>query len=269
MPIMNIPDPEPRRVRLLYWGYAEGKPGMQIRGHAHDCWQANFTLSGSCRLNTDEGDFLLHGQDLIFLAPGVRHFLSYPEPYLCYSCKFQAELSGLPAVIHSPGDSFTRGVIQAAKTILETSFPSRFFSVPEGTIILPEDRYQLLMEYFLTGVLATYRQTRMEQSALLSRMHRMMEKLGRPFFSVEEAAEACGCSRNHFSLLIRRETGMNARNYLNRLRLECARKLLLCSRQSIGEIASRLGFSSPFHFSDFFKRMSGVSPLHFRKSEKN
>ncbi|MBO4633133.1 MAG: helix-turn-helix domain-containing protein [Lentisphaeria bacterium] len=265
---MNIPNMEPRRIQLVYWGYAEGKAGMHIPPHAHSCWQTHFTLSGSCRLRTDEGDFLLHDQDMIFLAPGVRHTLTYPESYLCYSCKFQADLFGLPPVIHSPGSKFTRGVIQTVKTILETSFPSRFFGVPEGTMILPGDHYQLLMEYFLTGVLATFRQARMEQSPVIARIHQLIETQGKPFFSVAEAAEACGCSRNHFSLLVRKETGMSARNYLNCLRLECARKLLLHTDQNIGEIALQLGFSSPFHFSDFFKRMSGVSPLRFRKSGK-
>ena len=257
---------QPERVRLSYWGYAEGTPDIHIPPHSHDCWQANFTLSGRCIMRTDEGDFPLSGSDMIFTAPGVRHCLAYPEPYLCYSCKFQTELSSLPRVIHLSDNDFTRGAIQAAKVILETTFPKRFFGVPEGTIILPQDDYQLLMEHFLTGVLAVFRR-RQAYSGILKRLYAEQEKLGRPFFSVEEAAAACGYSRNHFSLLIRRQTGQNARDFLNRIRLENAQRSLLHSDRSLGEISAELGFSSQFHFTDFFKRMTGFSPTQYRKNE--
>ena len=251
---MNSAIMQPDRIRLCYWGYAEGTPAIRIPPHSHDCWQANFTLSGS---------------DLIFIAPGVQHDLSYPERYLCYSCKFQADQSGLPRVIHSSGSDFSRGVIQAVKVILETTFPKRFFGVPEGTIILPQDDYQLLMEHFLTGVLAVFRGRQIEHCGILKRLHAEQEKLGRPFFSVEEAAAACGYSRNHFNVLIRRQTGQNARDYLNRIRLEYARRALRSSDRSLGEISAGIGFSSQFHFTDFFKRMTGISPTQYRKNESD
>ena len=263
---MNFTGVQPERIQLNYWGYAEGTPDIHLQPHSHDCWQANFSLSGRCLIRTDEGDFSLSGSDLIFIAPGVRHSLSYPEPYLCYSCKFHADLPELPRAFHLTGSDFTRGVIQAAKVILETTFPKRFFGMPEGTIILPQDDYQLLMEHFLTGVLAVFRRRR-TASGILKRLGAEQEKLGRPFFSVEEAAAACGYSRNHFNLLIRRQTGLNARDHLNRLRLESARRFLRYSDRSLGEIAAVLGFSSQFHFTDFFKRMTGISPTQYRKNE--
>ena len=263
---MNFTGVQPERIQLNYWGYAEGTPDIHLQPHSHDCWQANFSLSGRCLIRTDEGDFSLSGSDLIFIAPGVQHYLSYPEPYLCYSCKFHAELSGLPRVVLLSDNDFSRGVIQTVKVILETTFPKRFFGVPEGTIILPQDDYQLLMEHFLTGVLAVFRRRR-TASGILKRLGAEQEKLGRPFFSVEEAAAACGYSRNHFNLLIRRQTGLNARDHLNRLRLESARRFLRYSDRSLGEIAAVLGFSSQFHFTDFFKRMTGISPTQYRKNE--
>ena len=263
---MNADSLPQERIRLCYWGYAEGRPSMRVATHVHDYWQANFTLYGRCSMRTSEGNFTIAGQDLFFLAPGVRHSLSYPEPFLCFSCKFHADLPELPRAFHLTGSDFTRGVIQAAKVILETTFPKRFFGMPEGTIILPQDDYQLLMEHFLTGVLAVFSR-RQTASGILKRLSAEQERLGRPFFSVEEAAAACGYSRNHFNLLIRRQTGQNARDFLNRLRLESAQRFLRYSDRSLGEIAAGLGFSSQFHFTDFFKRLTGISPTQYRKNE--
>ncbi|MBQ9336923.1 MAG: helix-turn-helix domain-containing protein [Lentisphaeria bacterium] len=264
---MDFTEIRTKPVRLCYWGYAEGGPDIRLAAHEHDFWQAQFTLSGCCTMRTDNGVFNLHDHDLIFLAPGVKHSLTYPEPYLCFTCKFHAGLPDPRRIFHLPASDFTRGVIQAAKVILETTFPSRFFGVPEGTVILPSDHYQTLMEHFLTGVLAVLMQKQQERTGILDRLYREQEKRGRPFFSVAEAAEACGYSRNHFSLLIRQQTGSSAKDYLNRIRLENARQFLRYSDLSLAEIGSVLGFSSQFHFSDFFKRMSGISPLRCRKEK--
>ena len=264
---MRFPEFPASPVQLCCWGYAEGKEGARVPFHEHDYWQANFTLSGKCLMRTSEGNFLLHDDDLIFIAPGVRHSLSYQENYLSYSCKFHVEGTGLPRVLHAEGSPFTKGVIEAAKVILETTFPPRFFGVQEGTIILPQDHYQTLMEHFLAGVLETFRREQREHSGILNRFYREQEKLGRPFFSVEEAADACGYSRNHFSLLIRQQTGMSAKDFLNGLRLKNAEQFLRYSDESISRISGILGFSSQFHFSSFFKRMTGITPLRYRKEK--
>ncbi len=52
--------------------------------------------------------------------------------------------------------------------------------------------------------------------------------------------------------------------FLRRVRLDQARMLLLDDRLSVKEISSRLGFSSEFYFSQWFRRFTGSSPSHFR-----
>ncbi|MDE5598957.1 MAG: AraC family transcriptional regulator, partial [Lachnospiraceae bacterium] len=45
-----------------------------------------------------------------------------------------------------------------------------------------------------------------------------------------------------------------------------AQKLLVDSKMSMTEIAGAAGFSSNTYFSDCFKRITGISPLQFRKA---
>ncbi|MBD5453089.1 MAG: helix-turn-helix transcriptional regulator [Lachnospiraceae bacterium] len=45
-----------------------------------------------------------------------------------------------------------------------------------------------------------------------------------------------------------------------------AQKLLVDSKMSMAEIAGAAGFSSGAYFSDCFKRITGTSPLQFRKA---
>ena len=252
------------QLQLCYWGYAEGDSSIRMKLHSHDFYQANFTLEGSCELVLRDGKRRIGKNDLVVIAPGVAHMLRYPEKYLCHCYKFHGDFPGMPQILHVRSSPFTCGVIQAADIILKTTFPDRFFGIREGTIILPQDRYQLLMEHYLSGVLASCL-SESRWSGLPARIRDTLEKRGSGLFGVAEAAEACCYSRNHFSMLIRQATGLTAKDFLNQLRLESAKRHLRYSSRSIGEIASELGFSSQFHFSDFFRRMTGISPRLYRK----
>ena len=71
---------------------------------------------------------------------------------------------------------------------------------------------------------------------------------------------------NYLNRLMIRQTGMSLHRYILQRRLARATQLLLTSQLPVGEIAVRLGFYSASHFSNFFKRETGVSPARYRKS---
>ena len=58
--------------------------------------------------------------------------------------------------------------------------------------------------------------------------------------------------------------GTSPSRYLTDLRMQKAKKLLLDSQLSIKEIAARVGYPDPFHFSKSFKNAVGMSPAQFR-----
>ena len=51
-------------------------------------------------------------------------------------------------------------------------------------------------------------------------------------------------------------------------KIQYAQKLLVESRLNMGEIAKKTGFSSNAYFSDCFKRVTGITPLQFRKENR-
>lgn len=72
-------------------------------------------------------------------------------------------------------------------------------------------------------------------------------------------------SANYFGALVKRELRITAQDYLHEKILSAAKKLLLTTNMSVGEIAEELGFSYANHFSRMFSRYEGVSPLRFRQ----
>ncbi len=91
----------------------------------------------------------------------------------------------------------------------------------------------------------------------------MAENLARP---VDHAAleRVSGVSPSRLQALFREVTGYPPLDYLRRLRVEEARRLLADSRLSVKEIAARTGFRDTSHFSKVFRRVDGLSPAHFR-----
>lgn len=83
--------------------------------------------------------------------------------------------------------------------------------------------------------------------------------------SREGIAEALGVSANYFSRVFRRELGLSPWQYLLRLRIMRAKRLLADTDMSVTEIAGAVGVSDAAYFSRVFRKEVGRSPLAYRK----
>lgn len=69
----------------------------------------------------------------------------------------------------------------------------------------------------------------------------------------------------HANRLMIRHTGTTLHKYLNDFRVEHAKIYLSTTTISVSEIAEKTGFGSVSHFSECFKKITGISPLAYRK----
>ena len=83
-----------------------------------------------------------------------------------------------------------------------------------------------------------------------------------PNLSLVLLAERIGVSLSYLSRFIKDQTGYNFTNYLNRLRIERAKELLVEGR-TIGEVAVAVGYLSANTFIRTFKKYEGVTPGQF------
>jgi len=86
--------------------------------------------------------------------------------------------------------------------------------------------------------------------------------------TLERLAAESGISSSHFSLLFRKRTERAPMDYFNHLRIQKACQFLDNSTIRINEVALKIGYEDPFHFSRIFKKVMGVSPLHYRNKAK-
>lgn len=75
-----------------------------------------------------------------------------------------------------------------------------------------------------------------------------------------ELARSLGMSYSYFSRSFRRVTGMTFKQYLNRMRVNQAEKLLCRGGASVSEVATRCGYNSISYFISVYKSITGKTP---------
>lgn len=78
-------------------------------------------------------------------------------------------------------------------------------------------------------------------------------------------ASLCDVSPSYFSKLFKKVTGENLINYINAIRVEQGKHLLLTTNKPIGNIAFETGFDDCGYFIKVFKKATGVTPSAYRE----
>lgn len=81
---------------------------------------------------------------------------------------------------------------------------------------------------------------------------------------LEDIAAHFSYSVSTIKTVFKEETGQGIMEYYNALRLEAAKQLLE-KNNAVGEIAETLGFLNSSHFSNFFKKATGIPPHSYVK----
>lgn len=84
--------------------------------------------------------------------------------------------------------------------------------------------------------------------------------------SLAQVAKIAHYNSSYFSTVFREEMGMSYTEYLSRIKIGYAKKLLLSTDLSIEKICQQSGFSSPSTFLQTFKKLVGTAPTNFRNS---
>jgi len=88
----------------------------------------------------------------------------------------------------------------------------------------------------------------------------------RDSLELSSISRAAGLSEFHFARLFKAATGVTPFQFVTRTRMERAKQLLRKTRLPIFEIAERVGYQKPSHFSARFRAVSGCGAHDYRKS---
>lgn len=83
-----------------------------------------------------------------------------------------------------------------------------------------------------------------------------------------EVSRQLGLSSDYMSHLFSTETGMRYTDYVNRVRVEQVCKRLMTTNEKIYEVGEACGFETTNYLTRVFRRYMGMSPLEWKKSER-
>jgi AraC-like DNA-binding protein len=82
--------------------------------------------------------------------------------------------------------------------------------------------------------------------------------------TLDMVASETGISQRKIAVNIQDQFNCNFKTYINRLRINESKRLLVNSNLNIGEIAFKVGFNNQSHFNRVFKSELNINPSEFR-----
>lgn len=100
-------------------------------------------------------------------------------------------------------------------------------------------------------------------------IYQILDYINRNYYmediSIQTISQHFGFNPNYVSQLFKKNLRDTFTAYLSRIRMEHAEQLLKFGKESIGEIAEKVGFSDYFYFAKVFKKYFGTTPSDYRK----
>jgi len=255
---------------LQFWDYSIVRGPKQLKPHSHHYWQMNLADKGEAVFYCENKKYHVKPWNILIIPPQCRHEIIYPEgEFGCFSFKFH--LRAFPRetmeALFLPESRETKALITIVQTLVRELFPEQ----PPGDFrhdlpVTGDDDYAAVLEPLLQAVLIRYYRLYGNRMTLGGQLRQLLVCNQGRQLSVEEAAAHFSYSPNHFSVLIKNETGLGAKQFIDRERSRIACHYLEFTHMNAGEVAAHMGFPDILTFCHFFKRQCGFSPGAFQKN---
>jgi AraC family L-rhamnose operon regulatory protein RhaS len=275
----------PKRVSLPGHGVVvfESRHGPGFTGQLKDDY-AKFLLviDGHAQWESGANRYLLGPDTLFHIAAQIEHAQKdLPQtPVTLYAIHYRPELLS-PQI---GGDLSRVGMLPLDLTSAQVDQSRQVRSVFQEMLFEQENSQtgweMVLLSRLIDLAVLTIRLTqrlrrgepvfqRGDRSA--QRVANYAARLKSRFFrpeTLDEAARSAGLGRRQFTAIFRTVTGQSWRQYVLRLRLEHALRLLLHTDKSVTAIAFECGFDELSHFHHRFKAAFGNPPTFYREKSR-
>lgn len=254
----------------------------RITWHSHKCFELLLLVDGATSYEFSDGSSIeLHGGQFLLIPPHAMHRGVHDVRCPATLTGIMFDLGTANGWMNTPftssdlawiQDQFEQGRMRSQrmsvhlKTLVK-SLPQQYASED-----LDNPTYGVLLRLSLCSILLDVAKqvansklsqpTETAQAAIQYMQQHLSEE-----FSIEQIAEALGCSRAWLFEVFKESTGLSPNDYLQRLRISRAQAMLVESKKTITEIAMDCGFSTSQYFSSVFRKYSGITPSSYRTRE--
>lgn len=254
-----------------------------IPSHWHERIELFYVISGEGQVRINLITYPIKAGDVVVVSPGAIHSVNIPDggELLCKVLIFDGEI-----ISENPSDPVYREYVDPLirrkitfKAVLSNS-NQLGCSVQEKIkgIIDKYSEHEPCCELYVKGALfdifyMLFRWDLAEEikeapNQTVKKMWDVLEYIETNYqesISVDDLAAVADYSKFHFLRLFREYIGLTPIQYINRVRLEQAAKMLINTDDTITQISFSAGFKNVSYFIRTFSERYGVSPLKYRK----
>lgn len=231
-----------------------------------------YCISGCGWVNFNEKRCVLTENQFIIIPPGTPHSYGADDlaPWSIYWIHFTGEKAGLFAhgferpVTVSPSENSRiedrLNLFEEMYAVLNNGFSHEHLCYANLCLSHFLGTFKFLTQYH-----SVKRKAEFSCNAVHRVIYFMHENISNRI-TIKGFANYLGYSESYFYRTFIRETGYPPIEYFNRLKVEKACDYLLHSKLKIIQIANILGFHDQYYFSRLFSRITGISPIKYRRS---
>jgi len=272
LPKYEIGDAEFSIQRMKRSGYSK-----MPRPHAHEFYELYYLLGGERIYFMNGNVYLVRKGDIVFVNPDNLHSTASSElpeferVLIHFSTAFLAEPEArTPALLAASRPS---GLIRFS--IKEQARVERLLNQMLTECEERQLDYETCVRASLLELLVCIRRAEQVQRLPQADAHPMHSKISEIAayihehypepITLESVAKAFYISPSYLSRVFVKLTGFHFREYIQVVRIREAEKRLRSSKDKVQAIAEQVGFDHIAHFNRIFKKMTGLSPLRYRK----
>lgn len=256
---------------VLHHGFAAHQPGFRsgVWQAPEGVWNIGYTISGTVREILAEGETWEHPHDFMILKPGGSHAWEVPrnsrEPWRVVWFIFVPKLEWIPWLdLPEEFPRFSRIPMAGRKheekirrSLLQAK---RFADIPDDGEALAMNAIERALLWLQTGIRTA--DSRIDERVQVAKQMFLRQLANPP--SVPEVAQACGLSHSRLAGLFRRHVGLSPQMWLERVRLDRARDMLLTTGLPVKLVAAACGYDDQRHFATRFRKRFNLTPGQLR-----
>ena len=277
---MNILNSTPKIQKRLAFSYCNSPFDTALIGHSHSDCELISVLDGSFELIYNNLVLLLKKGDIILIPPNTSHLMRSNKTPGNYVFVIETTLLGMeysesPKIYKSTQttSALLDIIIKEIKRTLLTdknywndgfgSFSTILFSIDDALKMLVESYL-----YFITHQkpsipdLSSGEKPYVFNQAINYMNAHLMGRL-----TIRDIANHCNVSQSTLKNVFKDYSGLGVIGHFYHLKINATKPLLLKDK-SISYISDTFGFSSQSYYTQVFKRVTGVTPMQYKKSKR-
>lgn len=242
--------------------------------HFHDCHQIILVQKGEIEIRVNDMNFRAKAGDVALFSRHEHHAIR-----ICSAEYERYVLQIDPDVVHRSSEVYALlsdrpqgfcNVICADAFVgeLKSAFEQLLEEQQEQGALSEELRQSILKQILIRIFRCTQGIFDRPADAMVQDVKRRFENNYNEQYSLESLARDYNISSSTLSHRFRAVTGMAVMEYLLSCRMAYAKRMLVETSKSMGEIVETCGFSDSSNFARTFKIQNGLSPSEFRTKYK-